>query len=78
MPRHSLLSVIKKAIATVAIAIGLVAPPEIANAIYLNRFSTIANGAVTFTGNSLGLDKGNANAPGTNGSIRRHLPSRHD
>ncbi len=69
MRRHGLLSVIKKAIATVAIAMGLVAPPEMANAVYLNRFATIANGAVTFTGNSLGLDKGNANAPGTNGSI---------
>jgi uncharacterized repeat protein (TIGR01451 family) len=41
-----------------------------ANAAYINRFSTIANGAITFTGNSLGLDKAaNTNAPGTSGAI---------
>jgi large repetitive protein len=41
-----------------------------ANAVYINRFSTIANGAVTFTGNTLGLDKAaGANAPGTSGAI---------
>jgi uncharacterized repeat protein (TIGR01451 family) len=41
-----------------------------ADAVYINRFSTIANGAITFTGNSLGLDKAtNSNAPGTAGSI---------
>jgi large repetitive protein len=69
MPRQTIVSVIKNAIATFAMALGIFAPPEIANAVYLNRFSTIANGAVTFTGNSLGLDKGNTNAPGTNGAI---------
>ncbi|MGB8337607.1 MAG: hypothetical protein WCD07_05635 [Burkholderiales bacterium] len=37
---------------------------------YVNRFTTIANGAITFTGNTLGLNKANnANAPGGVGSI---------
>ncbi|WP_369361872.1 tandem-95 repeat protein, partial [Priestia megaterium] len=37
---------------------------------YVNRFLTNANGAVTFTGNTFGLNKqANANAPGTAGSI---------
>jgi uncharacterized repeat protein (TIGR01451 family) len=41
-----------------------------ANAVYVQRFSTIDNGAVTFTGNTIGLSKqNNANAPGTAGSI---------
>ena len=41
-----------------------------ANAQYVNRFSTITGGAITFTGNTLGLSKAtNTNAPGTNGSI---------
>jgi uncharacterized repeat protein (TIGR01451 family) len=69
MKPRSLFSGIKKAIATVVMACGIFASVDNAHAIYLNRFSTIANGAVTFTGNSLGLDKGNANAPGANGSI---------
>ncbi|MGB8328076.1 MAG: DUF11 domain-containing protein, partial [Steroidobacteraceae bacterium] len=39
-------------------------------AAYTQRFSTIANGAITFTGNTVGLSKlANANAQGTNGSI---------
>lgn len=37
---------------------------------YTTRFTTNANGAVLFVGNTLGLDKAaNANGPGTNGSI---------
>ncbi|WP_460151466.1 beta strand repeat-containing protein, partial [Priestia megaterium] len=37
---------------------------------YVNRFLTNANGAITFTGNTFGLNKqANANAPGTAGSI---------
>ena len=46
---------------------GLATP---AHAVYVNRYSTITNGALTFTGNTLGLDMtANANAPGTSGSI---------
>ena len=39
---------------------------QLAHADYVNRFSIVANGAVTFTGNTLGLSKrAGANAPGT-------------
>ena len=39
-------------------------------AVYALRYSTITNGAVTMTGNAIGLSKATAtNAPGTNGSI---------
>lgn len=39
-------------------------------AAYVKRYTTIANGGMTYTGNTLGLSKaGNANKPGTNGSI---------
>lgn len=41
-----------------------------AQAAYVSRFSSIANGAVTFTGNTIGLNKAsNANAPGASGAI---------
>jgi large repetitive protein len=41
-----------------------------AHAVYINRYSTIANGAVTFTGNTIGLNKAaNTNAPGTSMAI---------
>jgi large repetitive protein len=43
-----------------------------ANAQYIQRYNTITSGAITFTGNTLGLDKSattNQNAPGTSGSI---------
>ncbi len=43
---------------------------QIARAAYVNRFSTITNGAITFTGNTLGLSKqAGANAPGIRGGI---------
>ena len=43
---------------------------NIAHAAYVNRFSTVANGAITFTGNTIGLNKlASANAPGTSGAI---------
>ncbi len=43
---------------------------SLANAAYLQRFSTITNGAITFTGNTLGLSKTSGNnAQGTNGAI---------
>jgi large repetitive protein len=41
-----------------------------AHAVYQQRYSTIANGGLTFTGNTIGLNKANnVNAPGTGGSI---------
>ena len=40
------------------------------HAAYVKRYTTIANGGMTYTGNTLGLSKAtNSNAPGTNGSI---------
>lgn len=46
----------------------LLPPPLYAG--YLKRYSTVANGGVTYTGNTLGLSKiSNANNPGTLGSI---------
>ncbi|MBU1170511.1 MAG: DUF11 domain-containing protein [Proteobacteria bacterium] len=39
-------------------------------AAYVKRYSTVANGAMSYTGNTLGLNKAaNANAPGTSGAI---------
>lgn len=44
--------------------------PQVAEAVYQNRFSTFATGAITFTGNTLGLGKAtNENGPGTAHSI---------
>jgi uncharacterized repeat protein (TIGR01451 family) len=41
-----------------------------AYAVYINRFTTTTNGAITFTGNTLGLDGGNiVGDPGIQGSI---------
>jgi uncharacterized repeat protein (TIGR01451 family) len=41
-----------------------------ANAVYVNRYSVTTNGGITFTGNTLGLNKvANQNNPGTAGSI---------
>src|SRR6266511_4333076 len=41
-----------------------------AHAAYINRFSTITNGVITFTGNTLGLSKQpTTNAPGTSDAI---------
>ncbi len=43
---------------------------SVAQAAYVQRFSTINNGAITFTGNTIGLNKAaGTNAPGTAGSI---------
>ena len=43
---------------------------QMAEAAYLLRYTTITNGALTFTGNTLGLSKAtNANAPGTSHGI---------
>jgi uncharacterized repeat protein (TIGR01451 family) len=60
-----------------------------ARAAYVKRYTTIANGAMTFTGNTLGLDKNTStstgsnggNGPGTTGSIGTFittLTSAHD
>lgn len=41
-----------------------------ADAAYVTRYSAVTNGAITFTGNTLGLNKAaGLNAPGTTGSI---------
>ena len=43
---------------------------NLAQAAYVTRFSTVTNGAITFTGNTIGLNKqASANAPGTSGAI---------
>ncbi len=40
------------------------------HAAYIKRYTTIANGGMTYTGNTLGLSKAtNSNQPGTNGAI---------
>ncbi len=40
------------------------------HAAYVKRYTTIANGGMTYTGNTLGLSKAtNSNQPGTNGAI---------
>jgi len=46
---------------------------------YTQRFSSTTNGAMTFTGNTLGLSKAvNANAPGTaDGMVHLSRPIRH-
>src|SRR4051794_22571713 len=44
--------------------------PGVAQAQYVQRFGATTNGAITFTGNSLGLDGAvDQNAPGTRGAI---------
>jgi len=48
----------------------LIAAATPLHAAYVKRYTTIANGGMTYTGNTLGLSKGNnSNAPGKNGSI---------
>jgi large repetitive protein len=43
---------------------------HMAHAAYVSRFNTITNGAITFTGNTIGLNKAaSANAPGSAGAI---------
>ena len=54
----------------------LLGAASISHAAYVNRFTTITNGAVTFTGNTIGLNKqAGANAPGTSGSIGTFIAS---
>ncbi len=52
------------------LALSLLLAPATLHAAYVKRYTTIANGAMTFTGNALGLSKAsNSDRPGTNGSI---------
>jgi len=45
-------------------------PADPVHAAYVKRYTTIANGGMTYTGNTLGLSKATgSNQPGTNGSI---------
>jgi uncharacterized repeat protein (TIGR01451 family) len=55
-------------LALALLALAIAAP---ADAQYVLRYSAIRSGAITFTGNTLGLDKagGGSDQPGTNGSI---------
>ena len=54
----------------------LLGAASISHAAYVNRFTTITNGAVTFTGNTIGLNKqAGANAPGTSGAIGTFIAS---
>jgi uncharacterized repeat protein (TIGR01451 family) len=57
------------AVAALLLGASAVSSPDAA-AQYVQRYNGITNGAVTFTGNTLGLNKAaNANNPGTAGSI---------
>lgn len=48
----------------------VVCSTPLVQAAYVSRYSTITNGALTFTGNTIGLNKAsNVNAPGTVGAI---------
>ena len=54
----------------IACAVGLLAFSSAAQAQYVQRFNTVGNGAITFTGNTLGLDaEPNENGQGERGSI---------
>ena len=65
--RFATRSALRAALIAVCTLLGT-AQPALAG--YVNRFSTTTNGAVTFTGNALGLNKNaNQNSPGTSGSI---------
>lgn len=55
---------------TLACLLSLLSPQPTAQAAYVKRYTTIANGGMTYTGNALGLSKATgSNQPGTNGSI---------
>ena len=55
---------------TIVCAVCLLAFASAAQAQYVQRFNTITNGAITFTGNTLGLDAAaDQNGQGTRGSI---------
>jgi hypothetical protein len=55
---------------TAAVVVALLVRAATAHAQYVNRFTTITNGAITFTGNTFGLSKAlGQNQPGTSDSI---------
>ena len=59
-----------RSVAMPLVACALLGSVQPASAAYVNRFSATTNGAVTFTGNTLGLNKAaGQNNPGTSGSI---------
>ena len=68
-------TLIKRLVALLGIALMLLVTTDIANAAYVNRATKTVRGAITFTGNSLGLDSNGGaigagtNSPGTVGSI---------
>lgn len=62
--------VIRAICAALSAAVIMLAFVPVAEAVYIKRYTTIANGGMTYTGNTMGLSKqSNANAPGTAGSI---------
>jgi hypothetical protein len=61
------------AVATLLV-LGALLVPARAQAQYNLRYGTITGGAITFTGNALGLDGDkNGNSPGTNGAIKTFI-----
>jgi hypothetical protein len=53
-----------------AVVVALLLRTTAAHAQYVTRFTTITNGAITFTGNTLGLSKASGqNQPGTSDAI---------
>jgi uncharacterized repeat protein (TIGR01451 family) len=59
-----------KACGLISCLLMLLQPWQGAEAVYINRFTTTTNGAITFVGNTLGLDgSATAGAPGNQGSI---------
>jgi uncharacterized repeat protein (TIGR01451 family) len=68
-PNASLVQSLIKVIAF-ALSFWLLIASQQAGAVYINRYTTTTNGAITFVGNTLGLDGSNTvNSPGLNGSI---------
>ncbi len=67
--KHAIIARLRAGLALLLLVLGLA--PQTAQAVYVNRYSITTNGAITFTGNTLGLD-GNGSTvgtPGTSGSI---------
>src|SRR5689334_19977870 len=68
--RHSVsLSKALRPFALGSLAAVLVGFASSANAAYVQRYVNTARGGLTFTGNTLGLGRGSATAPGTQDSI---------
>lgn len=61
---------------TACLALVLLLQAGAASAVYVQRYQSIANGAVVFTGNTLGLDRNGSNyTPGTSGSLGAFINS---